>query len=85
MLLLQKARELHREAEEAHQLESDRVCVAELLQQGGNGKPVDAWSRRTALLSYKASREERVNLFLSSLQQKRDAYFEHMSSPTAVA
>lgn len=85
VLLLQKARELHREAEEAQQLESDRSCVAELLQQGRNGKPVDARSHLAALLSYTATREERVNRFLRSLQQKRDTYFEHMSSSTAVA
>ncbi|XP_053467789.1 dehydrodolichyl diphosphate synthase complex subunit DHDDS isoform X1 [Ictalurus furcatus] len=82
---IQKARELHREAEAAQQLECDRSCVAELLQQGGNGKPVDARSRHAALLSYTASREERVRRFLGALQQKRDTFFEHLSSPTAVA
>lgn len=73
------------ENEAAQQLESDCACVAELLQQGGNGKPVDARSRHAALLSYTASREERVSRFLGALQNKRDTYFEYMSSPTAVA
>ncbi|XP_060718141.1 dehydrodolichyl diphosphate synthase complex subunit DHDDS [Tachysurus vachellii] len=82
---IQKAREQHREAEAAQQLESDRSCVAELLQQGGNGKPVDVRARHAALLSYTVSREERVSRFLSVLQQKKDTYFEHMSNPTAVA
>ncbi|GAA6071181.1 dehydrodolichyl diphosphate synthase complex subunit DHDDS, partial [Tachysurus ichikawai] len=82
---IQKARELHREAEAEQQLESDRSCVAELLQQGRNGKPVDIRARHAALLSYTASREERVSHFLSALQQKKDTYFEHMSNPTAVA
>ncbi|TSK20170.1 Dehydrodolichyl diphosphate synthase complex subunit DHDDS [Bagarius yarrelli] len=80
-----QARELHREAEAAQQLEADRSCVTELLQQGGNGKPVDARSRHTVLLSYTASREERVSRFLDALQQKRDAYFLDMSGLTAVA
>ncbi|KAI5092371.1 dehydrodolichyl diphosphate synthase complex subunit DHDDS, partial [Silurus meridionalis] len=82
---IQKARELHKEAETAQQLESDRSCVAELLRQGRNGKPIDAHSRHSALLSYTAGREERVSRFLSALQQKRDNFFEQMSSLTAVA
>ncbi|XP_076868573.1 dehydrodolichyl diphosphate synthase complex subunit DHDDS isoform X2 [Brachyhypopomus gauderio] len=80
-----QARELHREAQALQQLEADRSCVAELLQHRGNGKPVDSHARQTALLSHVASREERVQRFLCALQQKRDAFFEHMSGPTVIA
>ncbi|KAL7840057.1 hypothetical protein AOLI_G00253800 [Acnodon oligacanthus] len=82
---LQKAQEMHKEGQAIHQLEADRLCVAELLQHRGNGKPMDARARQTVLLSYSESREERVQRFLCALQQKRDTFFEHLSSPTVVA
>ncbi|XP_062841681.1 dehydrodolichyl diphosphate synthase complex subunit DHDDS isoform X1 [Trichomycterus rosablanca] len=81
---IQKARELHMDAEAVQQLEADRACV-EQLQQGGNGKLMDARSRQAALLNYTSQREERVNRFLSALQHKRDSYFHRLCSPTAVA
>ncbi|XP_035382569.1 dehydrodolichyl diphosphate synthase complex subunit DHDDS [Electrophorus electricus] len=82
---LQKAWELHRESQAMQQLEADRSCVAELLHHRSNGKPVDSQARQTALLRYAASREERVRRFLCTLQQKRDAFFDHMSGPTVLA
>ncbi|KAI4890761.1 hypothetical protein NFI96_014113, partial [Prochilodus magdalenae] len=82
---LQKAQEMHREVQAVHQLEADRSCVAEQLQHRGNGKPMDARARQTALLSYAESREERVQRFLGALQQKRDTFFEHLNSTTVVA
>uniref|UniRef100_A0A3B1IIS7 ditrans,polycis-polyprenyl diphosphate synthase [(2E,6E)-farnesyldiphosphate specific] n=1 Tax=Astyanax mexicanus TaxID=7994 RepID=A0A3B1IIS7_ASTMX len=82
---IQKAREVHREGQAVQQLESDHSCVAELLQHRGNGKPVDPQCRQTALQSYAASREERVQRFIGALQQKRDTFFDHLLSPTAVA
>lgn len=82
---IQKAREIHREGQAVQQMESDHSCVAELLQHRGNGKPVDPHSRQTALLSYAASREERVQRFVGALQEKRDTFFDRLISPTAVA
>ncbi|KAL2084766.1 hypothetical protein ACEWY4_020284 [Coilia grayii] len=83
---LQKAREHHRESQAVLQLEADRSCVAELLQQHhGNGTPTDAQSRQEALRSYTASREERVHHFLGALQHKRDTFFSDLCSPAVVA
>lgn len=81
---IQKARELHRDAEAMQQLEADRSCVAKLLQQRGNSKMEDSRSQQAALQSYIASREERVGHFLTALQHKRDAFFEQQSAPTPV-
>ncbi|XP_030637808.1 dehydrodolichyl diphosphate synthase complex subunit DHDDS [Chanos chanos] len=80
---LQKARELHKEEQAQQQLESDRVCVAQLVQHGGNGKPMDAHNRQKALNNYTTSREERVHNFLAALQSKRDNFF-HKLSQTAL-
>ncbi|XP_056332024.1 dehydrodolichyl diphosphate synthase complex subunit DHDDS [Danio aesculapii] len=82
---LQKARELHREEQVLQQMESDRTCVAEILQHRGNGKPMDGQSRQNALLNYSSSREERVRGFLNVLQHKRDAFFNDLSSQAVVA
>ncbi|CAG03368.1 unnamed protein product, partial [Tetraodon nigroviridis] len=69
---IQKARDLHREQQTLMQLESDRACVAELLQHHGNGKPADAQRRQEALQHYISCREERVQDFLRALKHKRD-------------
>ncbi|XP_051575382.1 dehydrodolichyl diphosphate synthase complex subunit DHDDS-like isoform X2 [Myxocyprinus asiaticus] len=82
---LQKAQELHKEGQVLQQMEADRTCVAELLQHRGNGKPMDAQSRQTALLNYTASREERVCCFLNALQHKRDTFLNDLSSQAVVA
>uniref|UniRef100_A0A8C1Q265 Alkyl transferase n=1 Tax=Cyprinus carpio TaxID=7962 RepID=A0A8C1Q265_CYPCA len=82
---LQKARDLHREGQALQQMEADRSCVAELLQNCGNGKPVDAQSRQRELLNYTASREERVRCFLNALQHKRDTVFSDLSSQAVLA
>uniref|UniRef100_A0A8C1XLR5 ditrans,polycis-polyprenyl diphosphate synthase [(2E,6E)-farnesyldiphosphate specific] n=1 Tax=Cyprinus carpio TaxID=7962 RepID=A0A8C1XLR5_CYPCA len=82
---LQKARDLHREGQALQQMEADRSCVAELLQNRGNGKPVDAQSRQRELLNYTASREERVRCFLNALQHKRDTVFSDLSSQAVLA
>lgn len=82
---IQKARELHREEQVLQQMESDRTCVAEILQHRGNGKPMDGQSRQNALLNYSSSREERVRGFLNALQHKRDAFFDDLSSQAVVA
>ncbi|XP_073728667.1 dehydrodolichyl diphosphate synthase complex subunit DHDDS [Misgurnus anguillicaudatus] len=82
---LQKAQELHREDQVLQQMEADRTCVAELLQQRGNGKPMDAQSQQTALINYTARREERVRCFLDALQHKRDTFLDDLSSQTVVA
>ncbi|XP_030605875.1 dehydrodolichyl diphosphate synthase complex subunit DHDDS [Archocentrus centrarchus] len=77
---IQKARDLHREHQALQQLEADRVCVAELSQHHGNGKPVDAQRRQEALLHYTACREERVQDFLEALKHKRDSFFNDLCS-----
>lgn len=82
---IQKARELHREEQVLQQMESDRTCVAEILQHRGNGKPMDSQSQQNALLNYSSSREERVRGFLNALQHKRDAFFDDLSSQAVVA
>lgn len=82
---IQKARELHREEQVLQQMESDRTCVAEILQHRGNGKPMDGQSQQNALLNYSSSREERVRGFLNALQHKRDAFFDDLSSQAVVA
>lgn len=82
---IQKARELHREEQVLQQMESDRTCVAEILQHRGNGKPMDGQSQQNALLNYSSSREERVRGFLNTLQHKRDAFFDDLSSQAVVA
>lgn len=74
----QKARDLHREQQTLMQLESDRACVAELLQHHGNGKPVDAQRRQEALQHYISCREERIQDFLQALKHKRDSYFNDL-------
>lgn len=84
-MVLQKAREQHRESQALQQLEADRSCVTELLQHHGNGTPVDAQSRQEALRGYTASREERVRHFLGALQHKRDTFFTDLCSPAVVA
>lgn len=82
---IQKARELHREEQVLQQMESDRTCVAEILQHRGNGKPMDGQGQQNALLNYSSSREERVRGFLNALQHKRDAFFDDLSSQAVVA
>lgn len=82
---IQKAWELHREEQVLQQMESDRTCVAEILQHRGNGKPMDSQSQQNALLNYSSSREERVRGFLNTLQHKRDAFFDDLSSQAVVA
>ncbi|TRY58566.1 hypothetical protein DNTS_000406 [Danionella cerebrum] len=79
---LQKARELHQEEQKLQQLESDSTCLSEILQRGGNGKPMEAQSRQNALLHYTSSREQRVQRFLNALQHKRDSFFDRLSSQT---
>ncbi|XP_028837374.1 dehydrodolichyl diphosphate synthase complex subunit DHDDS isoform X1 [Denticeps clupeoides] len=82
---LEKARGLHRESQSRQQLEADCLCVTELLQHRGNGKPVDAQGRQEALRKYTASREERVQDFLNVLQSKRDLFYTNLCSQAAVA
>lgn len=60
------------------QLESDCACVAELLQNHGNGKPVNAQRRQEALQHYICCREERIQDFLQALKHKRDSYFNDL-------
>lgn len=84
-LLLQKARDLHREHQALQQQEADREVVAELLQHHGNGKPVDAQRRQEALQHYATCREERVQDFLRALKHKRDSYFSGLWSETVSA
>lgn len=85
--VLQKARDAHREQQTLQQLEADHRCVAELLMHSGNGKgnASDPQSRQEHLLAYAAEREERVRGFLDALQQRRDGYFTHLTSPVALA
>lgn len=84
-LLLQKARDLHREHQALQQLEADRACVAELLQHHSNGKPVDSQRRQEALLHYTSCREERVRDFLEALKHKRDSFFSDLCSESLLA
>lgn len=84
-LLLQKARDLHREHQALQQLEADRACVAELLQHHSNGKPVDSQRRQQALLHYTSCREERVRDFLEALKHKRDSFFSDLCSESLLA
>lgn len=77
-VVIQKARDLHREHQALQQLEADRTCVAEHLHQHGNGKPVDAKRRQEALLHYTTCREQRVQDFLQALKHKRDTYFNDL-------
>ncbi|XP_041089757.1 dehydrodolichyl diphosphate synthase complex subunit DHDDS isoform X3 [Polyodon spathula] len=76
---LQKARDQHAEARVLQQLEADRCCAADLLQQTGLGKPVDPQLRQEALQKYTAEREERVHSFLTALQEKRDRFFTDLN------
>ncbi|XP_047455766.1 dehydrodolichyl diphosphate synthase complex subunit DHDDS [Mugil cephalus] len=82
---IQKARDLHQEQQALHQLEADRVCVAELLQHHGNGKPADDQKRQEALQHYAACREERIQNFLEALKHKRDSYFDDLSNDAILA
>lgn len=76
---LQKARDLHAEARVLQQLEADRRCAAELLQQTGPGKPLDPQLRQEAVQKYTAEREGRVHSFLTALQEKRDSFFTDLN------
>ncbi|KAK6474221.1 dehydrodolichyl diphosphate synthase complex subunit DHDDS-like isoform X1 [Huso huso] len=76
---LQKARDLHAEARVLQQLEADRCCAAELLQQTGLGKPLDPQLRQEAVQKYTAEREGRVHSFLTALQEKRDRFFTDLN------
>ncbi|XP_058856223.1 dehydrodolichyl diphosphate synthase complex subunit DHDDS-like isoform X1 [Acipenser ruthenus] len=76
---LQKARDLHAEARVLQQLEADRCCAAELLQQTGPGKPLDPLLRQEAVQKYTAEREGRVHSFLTALQEKRDRFFTDLN------
>ncbi|KAK6474511.1 dehydrodolichyl diphosphate synthase complex subunit DHDDS-like isoform X1 [Huso huso] len=76
---LQKARDLHAEARVLQQLEADRCCAAELLQQTGLGKPLDPQLRQEAVQKYTAEREGRVHSFLTVLQEKRDRFFTDLN------
>ncbi|XP_058853517.1 dehydrodolichyl diphosphate synthase complex subunit DHDDS-like [Acipenser ruthenus] len=76
---LQKARDLHAEARVLQQLEADRCCAAELLQQTGPGKPLDSQLRQEAVQKYTAEREGRVHSFLTVLQEKRDRFFTDLN------
>ncbi|XP_006631578.2 dehydrodolichyl diphosphate synthase complex subunit DHDDS [Lepisosteus oculatus] len=76
---LQKAREHHREEQARQQLEADRRCVSDLLQQNGSGRSPDARQRQELLQKYTVERETRVQGFLGALQQRRDSFFTVLS------
>ncbi|XP_018582388.1 dehydrodolichyl diphosphate synthase complex subunit DHDDS [Scleropages formosus] len=82
---LQRAQEQHWEEQALQQLEADRSCVAELMRQHGSGTVADTQDRRKLLLSYTLKREERVQGFLSALQNKRDSFFHNLTSQAVLA
>ncbi|XP_061771149.1 dehydrodolichyl diphosphate synthase complex subunit DHDDS isoform X1 [Nerophis ophidion] len=77
---IQSARDLHREHQALQQLESDRACVAEHLHRHGNGKPADGHRRQEALSRYTARRQERVQVFIKVLKEKRDSFFTDLEA-----
>ncbi|XP_051775059.1 dehydrodolichyl diphosphate synthase complex subunit DHDDS isoform X2 [Erpetoichthys calabaricus] len=76
---LQRAREVHREEQVLEQLEADRSCVADLLQQDGTGNLLDSQSKKDLLQKYTAEREKRIHCFLNILQEKRNNFFVELN------